>query len=183
MYSRIIHRLYLGNLDNAHNEQGLRKKQITHIVTLTSSSFPPKFPKEFEYLWVNVEDECLANLLSTFQTVFRFVDRGRRRGNVLVHCGAGVSRSATIVIAYLMYKRPEKFKTHNIAMDFVRQKRKIISPNKGFIIQLKVYQEAKKNDESTSSLAVKEYILSHLKSKPKIELWSKSTQTKEVVVY
>jgi len=48
---------------------------------------------------------------------------------VLVHCHMGVSRSATVVIAYLM-----KYfhMTHREAYNFVKKKRSVINPNEGF---------------------------------------------------
>lgn len=52
---------------------------------------------------------------------------------VLVNCFAGVSRSTTIVLAYLMYKN--KWSVQE-ALAFVRSKRPIINPNYGFISQL-----------------------------------------------
>ncbi|KAJ1973184.1 tyrosine protein phosphatase yvh1 [Dimargaris xerosporica] len=66
---------------------------------------------------------------------------------------AGISRSATIVIAYLM-------KTYNLAlaeaMDKVRTKRSIINPNRGFYMQLERYQTIKENT-SESHKATRRY--------------------------
>jgi protein-tyrosine phosphatase len=64
-----------------------------------------------------------------------------------VHCAAGVSRSATIVIAYLIMK---KNMTCEEALKFARSKRPIIDPNPGFISQLikfekKIKEEMEKN--------------------------------------
>lgn len=56
---------------------------------------------------------------------------------VLVHCKMGVSRSASVVIAYAMKAYSWDFKR---ARDFVRQKRTCIKPNKSFISQLETYQ-------------------------------------------
>ena len=57
-------------------------------------------------------------------------------GKVFIHCKAGVSRSATITIAYLM----KKYKlTYEEALMYVRSKRSIICPNAGFVKQLKHY--------------------------------------------
>lgn len=57
---------------------------------------------------------------------------------ILVHCYYGVSRSATIVMAYLM-------KTHKINYDQcferVKLKRRFIGPNTGFVTQLKLYHK------------------------------------------
>jgi atypical dual specificity phosphatase len=57
---------------------------------------------------------------------------------VLVHCFAGMSRSATIVIAYLLVTTPM---TVGEATEFVRSKRSVIRPNCGFIEQLKQYEK------------------------------------------
>lgn len=66
-----------------------------------------------------------------------FIEEGIRAGNVLVHCRFGVSRSATIVIAYIM----EKYKlTFEEAFLYVKKQRKFINPNPGFVNQLKKYQ-------------------------------------------
>ena len=56
---------------------------------------------------------------------------------VLVHCLAGMSRSATIVIAYLLATTPM---TTEEATEFVRSKRSIIRPNYGFTLQLEQYE-------------------------------------------
>jgi len=67
---------------------------------------------------------------------------------VLVHCLAGMSRSATIVIAYLLATTPM---TAQEATEFVRSKRSIIRPNYGFAIQLEEYE--KRYVESTGKTA------------------------------
>lgn len=55
--------------------------------------------------------------------------------NVLVHCNAGVSRTAMIVIAYLMHYKGMQYKE---AYELVKSKRPAIQPNEGFRRQLKV---------------------------------------------
>ena len=51
---------------------------------------------------------------------------------------AGASRSATIVIAYLMWTNKWKF---DKALDFVTKKRPIVCPNDGFQSQLKIFEK------------------------------------------
>ena len=55
---------------------------------------------------------------------------------ILVHCAAGVSRSASFVIAYLMGKKNMSF---DEAFEHTKERRKIIRPNSGFLEQLKKY--------------------------------------------
>lgn len=72
-----------------------------------------------------------------FKNCCDFIDQNITSGNVLVHCQAGVSRSATIVIAYIMKKNKIKSKA---ALEFVQEKRPIVGPNDGFLEQLKSWE-------------------------------------------
>lgn len=70
-----------------------------------------------------------SNIAKYFADSSNFISDGLRRGSVLVHCAAGVSRSATIVIAYLMRTKGMGFQE---AMNFVKKRRGVICPNYGF---------------------------------------------------
>lgn len=67
-----------------------------------------------------------------------FIDEAIEKGNILVHCLAGVSRSPTIVAAYLMYKKKLRYKE---ALAIIKQTRPFVNPNPGFIEQLKLFKE------------------------------------------
>lgn len=58
-------------------------------------------------------------------------------GVVLLHCNAGVSRSASIAIAYLMANEKIPF---DDAFNRVKSVRPSVQPNAGFLVQLKEYQ-------------------------------------------
>lgn len=60
------------------------------------------------------------------------------RNNILVHCLAGVSRSPTVVTAYLMATLKLRWKA---ALAIIKQTRPFVNPNPGFISQLKLFQE------------------------------------------
>lgn len=78
-----------------------------------------------------------------FFLLFYFADEARQNGaNILVHCHAGVSRSATITIAYLL--KHTKLSMMDIYR-LVKGKRSIISPNFNFMGQLMEYEQALNN--------------------------------------
>lgn len=57
--------------------------------------------------------------------------------NVVVHCAAGMSRSPTLVIAYLMIENRWGYEE---AINFVKKRRPIVEPNIGFVKQLKALE-------------------------------------------
>ena len=80
-----------------------------------------------------------SDVRTWFKRIFYQMDEylGAKKG-VLIHCFAGASRSATVVIAYLMYRRMLSFDT---AYKFVKERRYETSPNIGFHVLLSNYGE------------------------------------------
>ncbi|XP_023939014.2 uncharacterized protein LOC112046561 [Bicyclus anynana] len=139
-YSEILPGLYLSNAKAAGDRDVLKQLKITHILTVETRRLPKSTftDNDISYLFIRAHDLPSTNLLSYFPMANSFIAEGRQKGNVLVHCHFGVSRSATMVIAYVM----EKYKmTYDRAFHFVRQKRKFINPNPGFVAQLKEYHK------------------------------------------
>lgn len=81
-------------------------------------------PQHIEYLYIPAIDHESFDLSPFFETANELLVTETRRTNVLVHCMAGVSRSASLVIAYLMKSRNIGF---NEAFGLVKSKRKIVS--------------------------------------------------------
>jgi protein-tyrosine phosphatase len=80
-----------------------------------------------------------------FDQVTDFIETHLRVTNVLVHCMAGISRSVSFVIAYLMKFRGMKY---DEALGFIRSRRSVVvsiliqaNPNSGFVTQLKRYRK------------------------------------------
>ncbi|CAH0392653.1 unnamed protein product [Bemisia tabaci] len=127
------------NLTAAKDVHTLVSNAISHILTVDSCPLPKTITdlKEIKNKFMQVTDIPQEDLLSYFSTSYDFIKEGQEKGNVLVHCYYGVSRSASVVIAYLMKK-------HQISFDesFKRVKscRRFASPNKGFEAQLKLYE-------------------------------------------
>ncbi|MFS7933174.1 putative phosphoric monoester hydrolase [Helianthus anomalus] len=136
--SQIEEGLYLGSLEAANNKTLLKSLNITHILTV-ASSFPPAYPNDFTYKTLDVHDRADVNIAQYFDDCFGFINDAKRTGSVLVHCFAGRSRSATVVVAYLM-------KTHGMssskALNLVKSKRSVVAPNVGFMLQLQSYEKS-----------------------------------------
>lgn len=92
-------------------------------------------PDPIEYLFVFIEDHEDEPIHTEFKDCIDFINR--IDGPVLVHCMAGISRSATIVIAYLMKERGMDYAD---AYNYVKERRRIINPNSGFKIQLRQFE-------------------------------------------
>ena len=89
---------------------------------------------------IKVSDMPTANIIKHFGKSLSFIDG---KDNTLFHCMAGASRSATIVIAYIMWK--EKM-TYEDAFNFVNKKRPVAFPNFGFREQLKIFENLLKDN-------------------------------------
>ena len=68
-------------------------------------------------------------------------------GRVLVHCHAGVSRSATVCMAYVMKTLDYDLRS---AYDYVKTKRSCVSPNLHFMGQLLEFEKRIRNSVASS---------------------------------
>lgn len=127
--NQICDRLYLGNIMAASDRERLQKNKIKCILQV-AAGVEPFFPDEFVYRVIQINDASDQNLLQHLPSAINFIKTSIQAGkNVLVHCHAGVSRSATVVIAFLMQERGMLFED---AFSFVSKKRPVVFPNMGF---------------------------------------------------
>lgn len=92
----------------------------------------------FDYFNVRVYDDEKTNLLKYWDNTFKYISQAKNEGSkVLVHCKMGVSRSASVVIAYAMKAYDWSFTD---ALEHVKNNRNCIKPNKNFLNQLETYQ-------------------------------------------
>ncbi|KAJ7267791.1 protein-tyrosine phosphatase-like protein [Mycena rebaudengoi] len=110
----------------------------------------------FRRMVIPVIDWPDQELLIHFKAANAFIDDARisARESVLVHCHQGVSRSATIVAAYLMATHPPVHGAAS-AIKFLKNLRPIVQPNSGFLDQLELYGRRGCNlDDTSGRLAI-----------------------------
>ncbi|XP_059357231.1 dual specificity protein phosphatase 19-like [Carassius carassius] len=122
--------------DAAHDLDTLKKLKVTHVLNV-AYGVENVFPDLFTYKTVTVLDLPETDITSYFPECFQFIkEAGQQGGVVLVHCNAGVSRSASVVIGFLMSQENMSF---DEAFSAVKTARPSIQPNPGFMKQLKKY--------------------------------------------
>jgi len=135
--SEIIPGLYLSGEEIASNKELLKQKQITTIINMTTHVLST-YGDEFKYFCFPLVDQGDCDIKQYFVDTFKIIDEALSNNqNILVHCQAGISRSATIVIAYIMRKQNKKM---GESLKFVQSKRSCVSPNLGFCGQLLKYE-------------------------------------------
>ena len=144
--SLISHRILIGGREDSKNLEYLQSMGITHILNV-SSQLPNSFPKDIIYYKLMIDDDSQFPIAKFFACTSNFLDRVERcKGRVLVHCISGVSRSVTIVVAYLMTKYKFSLKE---AYYHIKRYRPYIVPNPGFKMALAMYEY-----ETTGSTSV-----------------------------
>ena len=132
----ITENLYLGNLSAAENIDNLKALGIKKVLSVLDDFAWPKYgDSQFIHKTFSIQDFDNQNIIKHFGECLNFI---KGDDKVLVHCAAGASRSATIVIAYIMWTKKMPFKD---ALEFVQQKRFIVYPNCGFRDQLQLFEK------------------------------------------
>jgi hypothetical protein len=95
--------LYHGDLGHASNMGLLNQLGIRHIIDICDCPLDKIILENFNVLWINLHDELTANIKKYFNQTNEFLYNCKQKNEkVLVHCQMGISRSSSIVLAYLM---------------------------------------------------------------------------------
>ena len=129
----IIDNIYLGDVLAAENEDYLKKFNISLVINCAIDYISDyKDLKALELKLYDFEDE---ELFPKFEYAYKIIKQYKKT-NILIHCMAGVSRSASLVIFYIM---KEKRWNYDKSFEYVQKIRTSIGPNTSFINQLREY--------------------------------------------
>ena len=123
------HKLYL----TGYKRAGTVSEDMA-VLSLMSDN--PVLIENKHHKWIRIDDDARDDIRAIFESCHDFIDEHLKSRSVVVHCAAGISRSATIVISYIMKTLQRSyFEAHK----YVEAKRSIIKPNPGFVTQLIAY--------------------------------------------
>ena len=132
--SQILPGIYLGNYINANNLEEIRRLRINYILNCASDIKINNLPTDVKYCHLDMIDSPQLNIFQYFGKAFAFIESARKNNcNILIHCKLGISRSTSILIAYMIKHYGYSVKK---SLDLIKSKRKQVNPNNGFINQL-----------------------------------------------
>ncbi|XP_011291257.3 dual specificity protein phosphatase Mpk3 isoform X1 [Musca domestica] len=135
----IIPNLFLGNAMHSNDARALQKYNIKYVLNVTKD-LPNVFEASggIQYLQIPITDHYSQDLAMHFPSAIQFIEEARSKNSaVLVHCLAGVSRSVTVTLAYLMRTQALNL---NDAFTLVRDRKPDVSPNFHFMQQLHSFE-------------------------------------------
>lgn len=162
--SRITSDIFMGNSRSSYDRDTLQKNQITAIVSLIAVDLGMWQGSWFtrnvaqDHLWIPCLDTSTQDLLKHFEEICDFIDKvlyppasqldsaerdlksPQSSPHVLVHCHQGISRSGTVVVAYLMRRDHKDLQD---ALAEVRSRRRWVKPSDNFMNQLRIWQEVR----------------------------------------
>lgn len=128
--------IYLGNAYNAADYYYLKNFGITGIVN-ACNEISNYFEDDFEYFKIDILDINNSSIYDYFDPFILFIEKIiNNNGKIMIHCYMGSSRSAILVVLYLV-----KYKSYtlNESIDFITYRRKRVNINITYIEELKKY--------------------------------------------
>jgi len=133
--TEVVPRVFIGDINHAYSRKWLRDHKITHIVNAAVEI--PNYHKDMcVYYNMNMVDYDRQSLSPQIQNAYRFMEnafKNTRDTRVLIHCHAGISRSSSTLIYFIMKMYNVPFVT---ACRYVKMKYPKANPNNGFVNQL-----------------------------------------------
>lgn len=145
-----------------YNAPNLNRPRIKYVLTVIDKperqpKVPPGHESEFVLKFILLRDTVNSDLLQVLGEAIAFVKESLKKndGGVLVHCQKGISRSASVVIAFTMEEMELDFDT---ASRYVRSSRPKAKPNTGFQSQLELWNKMRFNIHDDQGKEKPEYV-------------------------
>jgi predicted protein tyrosine phosphatase len=125
---KIDDRLYLGGEHAASNYEIIRKNKISHIINVAINSTTYDH-SDIKIVKCQIDDEAIAPdgyFESMANLLYSMLQDTNDIENILVHCVAGISRSATVILSYLILHQKMSFYA---ALSKIEKNRDIVSPH------------------------------------------------------
>ncbi|CAL8303037.1 unnamed protein product [Lota lota] len=146
--------LFIGNMSVANDRYSLWKLGITHVLNAAHGKAYCQGSDQFygstvDYFGVPADDSTAFNISRYFFPCSDYIQKALDTpgARVIVHCAVGVSRSASLVLAYLMIRH------HYPLLDAIEKvkERRWIFPNRGFLKQLRALDIQLKREQRTNT--------------------------------
>jgi len=131
--NQISERIYLGSAFMLKPSL-LDDLKITHVLSVLDREISPPFGRK--HLRLDIVDGLDADLRPVLRSAIPFLEAVTGSSRVLVHCEQGVSRSVSVVVAFLM----RQGMSLAAALEHVRACRPSARPNENFMRQLKLLE-------------------------------------------
>ena len=132
---KITDKIYLGGIKGLSENDYFKKENINAILSVTNELPESNIDINIKRKIIEIDDLFSVNIIKYFKECIDFIENN---GKIFIHCTCGVSRSASIVIAYLMWKAHATF---NNTYLFVKKRRPEVDPNNGFRKQLNLFHK------------------------------------------
>lgn len=127
--THIVDNIYLGSAFNAASYNTLKDLNISVVFNITKE-ISNYYPEEFIYHKCNIYDNNKHSISTYLEKIYQEIRHHQQKteGNILVHCYMGASRSASVVLYYLMKTQKNnngEYLQFDEALEFIKKKRQI----------------------------------------------------------
>lgn len=103
------------------------------VAVLSAAELGLSFPSSIKHCTFDLKDCEEEEIRHVFYPAIRFIEQHRKNGSVLIHCAAGISRSASVLMAYMMHRYQGSYES---CLAYIIAQRPCVMPNRGFRKQL-----------------------------------------------
>eukprot|EP00051_Salpingoeca_urceolata_P011932 m.148362 g.148362 ORF g.148362 m.148362 type:complete len:179 (+) comp17311_c0_seq1:428-964(+) len=154
--------IWLTDATGARQSSTLVKHNIQHVLDLSGGPLY-RLPEQCKRTVVAVDDRCEVDILPVIEQCLPLLDYAVAANQpLLVHCAMGASRSATVVISWLMSRQGWSLLR---AMQHCKRRRHVVRPNNGFFATLRAL-DVEWNGVDSMPLSTQEYMRWHLEWRP-----------------